>query len=119
MSKSSVVHTSEILVKVGLDNEKVPVHIEWEADEGQTKAVRHDGKAMMLSFFEKDTRETMKIDLWTKEMQVIEMDRFIYQTLRAMADTYYRATQNQKLATEMQRFVQYFGEETEVIPKAK
>lgn len=59
----------------------------------------------------------MKLDLWTKDMQVDEMDRFIFQTIRAMADTYFKATQNNKLAADMQRFVQYFGEQTEIIPR--
>jgi hypothetical protein len=61
----------------------------------------------------------MKIDLWTTEMQVIEMDRFFFQTLRAMADTYFKATQNAELATAMQQFVQYFGEKTQIIPPQK
>ena len=74
-------------------------------------------KAMLLSFFDEDTRDTLKIDLWTKEMQVVEMDRFFYQNLRAMADTYFRATKNQELANHMQQFANYFGEKTEVIPK--
>jgi hypothetical protein len=43
----------------------------------------------------------------------------MYQTLRGLADTYYRATQNRELATDMQQFVQYFGEKTEILPKSK
>jgi len=74
---------------------------------------------MLLSIFDRESMETLKIDLWTKDMQVIEMDRFFFQTLRAMADTYYKATQNAQLANEMQRFVQYFGEKTEILPKGK
>ena len=57
------------------------------------------------------------MDLWTKDMQVNEMDRFFFQTLRALADTYFKATQNAQMATEFQRFVQYFGEKTEILPK--
>jgi hypothetical protein len=36
-----------------------------------------------------------------------------------MADTYYKATQNAQLASAMQQFVQFFGEQTEIIPKNK
>ena len=50
-------------------------------------------------------------------MQVNEMDRFFYQTLRGLGDTYFKATQNRELAIEFQKFVQYFGERTEVLPK--
>ena len=72
---------------------------------------------MLLSLFDRKTLETQKIDLWTHDMQVMEMDRFFYQTLRGLADTYFRATQNKDLAIEMQKFVHYFGEKTEVLPK--
>ena len=74
---------------------------------------------MLLSLFDRDHLDTLKIDLWTKDMQVSEMDRFFYQTFRAMCDTYYRATQNGNMANDMQRFTQYFGEKTEVIPKSE
>jgi len=106
---------SEIKVEIELDDHKVPDLIRWSApDQNQ---LEQEAKAMLLSFFDKNSRETLKIDLWTKDMQVVEMDRFFYQTLRSMVDTYFRATSNQNLAREMQKFVQYFGEQTEVIPK--
>jgi len=41
----------------------------------------------------------------------------MYQTLRGLADTYRNATNNSKLANDMQKFVEYFGQETEIIPK--
>ena len=61
--------------------------------------------------------DTIKIDLWTKEMQVVEMDRFFFQTLKGLSDTYFKATNNAELASAMRQFVQYFGEQTEIIPK--
>jgi gliding motility-associated protein GldC len=76
-----------------------------------------EAKAMLLAFFDKETKDTLKIDLWTKEMQVMEMDRFFYQTLRALADTYQRATSNSQLAESMQQFAKYFGEKVELIKK--
>jgi len=45
------------------------------------------------------------------------MDRFVYQALKSMGDTYHKATNNTKLANDIQRFAQYFGEETEIIKK--
>ncbi len=109
--------TSEIKMTIRLDDENVPVDIKWEASDDDSQKEAKPCKAMLLSIFDGETHDTMKIDLWTKEMQVVEMDRFIFQTLRAMADTYHRATQNNKLANDMQKFAQYFGEQTETIPK--
>lgn len=108
---------SEIKIQIGLDEGNVPEQIKWRSSEGPNSGKEQEAKAMLLSIFDKDNLETLKIDLWTKDMQVMEMDRFFFQTLRAMADTYYKATQNTKLATDMQRFVHYFGEQTEILKK--
>jgi gliding motility-associated protein GldC len=106
----------EIRIRVGLDESNVPAHLEWDADDlpdGNAKAC----KGVLVSLFDAEQKDTLKIDLWTKSMQVVEMDRFMYQTLRGLADTYFKATQNKELAVDMQRFVHYFGEKTGAIPK--
>ena len=114
---SGIKKTSEINIRIGLNEQNVPVKIEWKADDHPNGEGFQESKAMLISFLDRETKDTLKMDLWTKDMQVMEMDRFFFQTLRAMADTYHRATQNSDLATDMQRFVQYFGEKTEIIPK--
>jgi gliding motility-associated protein GldC len=113
-----VKHNSEIKINVGLDENKVPVKMEWNASDNPNAGGSKECKALLLSIFDKESKDTMKIDLWTTEMQINEMDRFFFQTLRALADTYFKATQNKELAGDMQRFVQYFGEKTEIIPKS-
>jgi len=117
MSKTGIKKKSEIKIFVGLNEENVPVKMEWQAQDDPKNNNLKECKAMLLSIFDKESLDTLKIDLWTTEMQVIEMDRFFFQTLRAMSDTYFKATQNKELAADMQRFVQYFGEKTEIIPK--
>lgn len=107
---------SEIQIKVLLDEKKLPKDILWEAKNDETPVSRN-AKAMFLSFFDRDSFDTMKIDLWTNDMQVNEMDRFVFQSLRSIAEAYFKATNNAALANDMQRFVQYFGEQTEIIPK--
>lgn len=106
-----------IQLEVGLDEAGVPEQIHWQAEDNPAGEKAQEAKAMLLSVFDKDQKETFKIDLWTKEMQIVEMDRFMFQTLRALADTYYKATKNAELATQMQQFVQFFGQKTEIIPK--
>lgn len=117
MSKETIVKTSNIKIAVGLDKGNVPVSMEWKADDNQVEKPM-EAKAFLLSIFDKESKDTLKIDLWTNEMQVSEMDRFFYQSLRGLADTYFKATQNRELAVDMQKFVQYFGEKTEIIEKS-
>ena len=115
MAKTSVKKRSTITVEIGLDEEKMPVEIKWKASDN--KGPSEACKGMLLSLFNERTKETMKIDLWTNDMQVVEMDRFVYQSLRSMADTYFRATGNKELANQMQQFTFYFGQATGAIPK--
>jgi gliding motility-associated protein GldC len=109
---------SSITIDVSLDENKVPEAISWEAADTGTKGPQ-EAKAMLLAFFDKASKDTLKIDLWTKEMQVNEMDRFFYQTLISLAETYKRATSNAALADAMQQFARYFGEEVELVKKEK
>ena len=119
MDKDKVVKESEIKIKIGLNEEKIPVAMNWLAEDNPNFDKYQPCKAMILALFDGDNKDTLRMDLWTKDMQVVEMDRFFFQTMKAMADTYFKATQNAQLAADMQRFVQYFGEQTEIIPKEK
>lgn len=108
---------SEISISVHLDEEQKPLKIFWKADQGGGVKSMQESKAMFLSFFDGEAKDTMKLDLWTKEFQVGEMDRFVFHSLRAMADAYIKATNNKELANKMQQFAHHFAEETKIIPK--
>lgn len=107
---------SEIKIHIGLDSESVPQSIHWGSTDNPDGSEMRECKAMLLSLFDKDHLDTYKVDLWTKELQVVEMDRFMFQTLRALADTYFNATRNQELANDFRKFIEYFGQQTEIIP---
>lgn len=109
--------TTTLTIEVQLDDKNIPDKILWKAHD-QADPTMQDAKAMLLSFFDRASRDTLKIDLWTKDMQMDEMDRFVYYTLRSLTDTYQRATNNADLAREMLDFVNYFGEKTEILPPA-
>jgi gliding motility-associated protein GldC len=110
-------HTSDITIRVQLDQDRVPEKIEWSASDMHPQGTVEECKAMMVALFDKAHRDTLRIDLWTKEMQVMEMDRFVYQTLKSLGDTYFRATQNKEMAEALAKFAHHFGEQTEIIPK--
>lgn len=107
--------TSDINVRVGLDEDHIPVQLSWKAEDPNGGRQENQAKAMLLSLFHAESKDTFKIDLWTQELEIHEMDRFMYQTLRGLADTYFKATKNNELANDMQKFVQYFAEKTKLI----
>jgi len=116
MGKSS---KSEVNITVHLDEDKKPEKILWSTKQLSGKNISQESKAMFLSLFDGEAKDTMKLDLWTKEFQVAEMDRFVFHSLRSMADAYVRGTNNKDLGNQMQKFAHYFGEETGIIPKAE
>ncbi len=77
---------SEIKLTVELDENRVPEKLSWTAKDGGVNA--EEAKAMLLSIWDSKAQETLRIDLWTKDMPVDEMKVFFHQTLVAMADTF-------------------------------
>lgn len=104
--------TSEIKFIVELDENRVPERLSWTAQDGGIEA--EEAKAMLLSIWDNKAQETMRIDLWTKDMPVDEMKVFFHQTLVAMADTYHRATDDEKMTATMRDFCDYFAEKLEL-----
>ena len=83
-------NTSEIKFLVELDDNRVPEKLMWSAKDGGVD--QEEAKAIMLSIWDSKVKETMRIDLWTKDMPVDEMKIFFHQTLVAMSETFKRAT---------------------------
>ena len=69
---------------------------------------------MMLYIWDSKAKETLRIDLWTKEMPVDEMKLFFHQTLVAMSETFSRATGDEKMTATMKDFCDYFAEKLEL-----
>ncbi len=99
--------TSDIRLSVQLDENNVPDRIEWEAEDG---GVRSGSKAVLLALWDEQEKNTMRIDLWTKEMTVDEMKAFFHQNILTLADTFDRATGEARMAAQMRDFAAYFAE---------
>jgi gliding motility-associated protein GldC len=91
--------TSEIKFIVELDENRVPEKLHWTAQDGGVEA--EESKAIMLSIWDNKNKETLRIDLWTKDMV-------------AMSETYHRATADEKMAATMKDFCDYFAEKLEL-----
>lgn len=104
--------TSEIKFLVELDENRIPEKLSWAAQDGGVEA--EETKAILLSIWDNNSKETLKIDLWTKDMPVDEMKQFFHQTLVSMADTFQKATGDEKMADTMKDFCDYFAEKLEL-----
>jgi gliding motility-associated protein GldC len=113
-TKNEVARRSNITIGVELNDEKQPVGLQWKAEDSGIEGEKA-AKAMMLAIWDKMDQSSMRIDLWTHEMTVEEMEFFFYQTLASMADTYQRSTGDQEYATELRNFAQRFGKDKKVI----
>jgi gliding motility-associated protein GldC len=98
---------SAIHITVGLDENKMPEQISWSAPDSSPENTRK-AKAFLLSLWDGSEKTALRIDLWTKDMMVDEMEDFFYQTLITMADTYARATRHDDLAAEMKNYARVF-----------
>lgn len=97
---------SEISIKVRTDENNVPEHITWHASD-QDKA--SEARAIFLSVWDPNERNTLRIDLWDKEMNVDDMKTFVFQTMLTMADSLERATGDEELTEALRKFSQAFG----------
>ena len=103
---------SKIELNVELDANRIPEKLFWTAQDGGVS--NEEAKAMMLSVWDSKAQETLRIDLWTKDMPVDQMKQFFHQTLVSMADTFERATNDEKMTATMRDFCDYFAEKLEL-----
>ena len=106
---------SEIVLNIELDENKVPEKLSFSAKDGGIE--NQASKAFMLSVWDSEAQESLRIDLWTKDMPVDEMKVFFHQTLVSMAESYERATQDERMALTMKDFCDYFAEKLDLIKK--
>lgn len=99
---------SEINIKVTLDDNHIPEKIEWSStDTGEKNS---ECKALMLSLWDAKENNTLRVDLWTKELMLDEMKHFFFQSLITMSDTYEKATNDAETAEEIRAFSKKIGE---------
>ncbi|HNO06485.1 MAG TPA: gliding motility protein GldC, partial [Flavobacteriales bacterium] len=92
---------------ITLDDNHVPERIAWEADDSEGIS---ECKSALISLWDAKELNTLRIDLWTKQMTTDEMKAFFHQNILTMADTFERATGEGKMAAQMRDFGSYFAE---------
>ena len=99
---------TQIIIDVDLDENKVPEQISWSAKDGGISNMQ--SKAILLSFWDSKKQETLKMDLWVKDMPIDQMKLFFHQTFLSMSESFYRATNDEKMTATIRDFCDYYAE---------
>lgn len=111
--KQNTMQKKDINITVELDDENIATNIAFKADD-MPNIDSVSCRAMMLSFWDSHNKDTLKLDLWTRDMTVDEMKIFFHQTLVTMADTLQNSTDDERIAGDMRDFCDYFAERMEI-----
>lgn len=102
---------SQINLFITLDNKKLAEKIEWRADEAGFDG-KKESQTIMLLLWDKKEKMTYSIDLWTKDMNIEDMQIHFHQMFLKMADTFERATQSSDVAEMIRDFNSEFAKRT-------
>lgn len=105
---------SEINFTIELDEENVPEKIYWQASD-QEESRPEETKSIAISLWDHQQKNTLRIDLWSKDMPVTEMKRFYVDTIGGMAQSILNATGDSFISQEMnslcEKLVEYLRKE--------
>ena len=104
MKKSTIHFTVE------LDENNIPDRILWDATDKPEPGVS-ETKAISVSLWDHSQKNTLRIDLWAKDMPVDEMKRFYIDCIGGLAQSALTATGDEHIANELnglcERLVQH------------
>ena len=108
MKKSTINFTIE------LDQQNVPEKILWDATDKPEPGVS-ETKAISISLWDSMEKNTLRIDLWAKDMPVEDMKRFYVDCIGGLAQSALSATGDEFMAREMnalcERLVEHLKKE--------
>lgn len=115
MDEDKIVKKSTIEIEVGMNANHLPIDMRWSSTDGQVQ--KEQTRALFLALWNPNEKNTMKIDLWTKEMSIEEMKQFFHQTLLTMADTFEKATGESLISEDLRDYCYHFAEKMEILPE--
>ncbi len=107
---------AEIKLTIELDENNVPENITWESTDTENKEALAV-KSMMLALWDHNFKNSLRIDLWTKDMPVDEMKRFFYETLQTMGDSFLKATGEEKIVGDLRDYCAHFADKMDISQK--
>jgi gliding motility-associated protein GldC len=89
---------SEIHITVELNENKLPVKMNWTSTENNESG---ECKSFFLAMWDAKEQTSLHLNLWTKDMNVDEMRQFVHQMLLNQSDTLKKATGDEALASTL------------------
>jgi len=90
---------SNINFTVELDQNNIPDKIFWDATE-KPEAQFSETKSISIAVWDHKQKNTLRIDLWTKEMPVEEMKRFFIDCIGGLGQSILTSTGDEYMANE-------------------
>lgn len=91
---------STIQFAIELDSNNIPERILWDATD-KPADTPSDTKSISVALWDSHQKNTMRIDLWTKDMPVNEMKRFYIECLGGIAQSVLSSTGDERMANEI------------------
>lgn len=88
---------SEITFSITLDHNNIPETLSWQATDSPDGAVPQQVRSLAISIWDHVSQGTMKIDLWTKDMEVPDMKRFVIDSIGGLGESLKTATGDQHM----------------------
>jgi len=109
---------SDIHFTVELDNQSIPEKIYWNATDNPNEGLS-DTKAIAVAIWDHYHRSTLRLNLWTKDMEVTDMKRFLIEVIGSLADTIVTATGDQQMGDEIDNVCRAMSKRVEEEYKAQ
>jgi len=90
---------SQINFTVELDQNNIPEKIVWDATD-KPEMQSNETKTVSIALWDHKQKNTLRIDLWTKDMPVEEMKRFFIDCLGGLGQSMLTATGDEFMASE-------------------
>ncbi len=113
--EDKITKISEIKVEIGMNENHLPIDMKWSASDGGIENAQ--AKALFLALWDSNEKNTMKIDLWTKDMSVEEMKQFFHQTLLSLSDTFEKATGEKNITDDLRDYCHHFADKMNILPE--
>lgn len=99
--------------EVELDENNLPNSIKMLEEKASNSSI--DLKALMIAGWDAKRKETLRVDIWTKDMPVNDMFIMYHQNMMGMATSLEKSTGQNKLANALRDYCDFFAKETKIL----